>query len=125
MSLTKIINWKNELESATFDEAVGIKVAKLIEGETSTFITVIDPRKKVNPHYHSEGNEHYHIISGRGIIKLQELNTNNIEEYEVYGGDSFVIEPNVIHELSNTSNDDLVLMFSCNNKHLTTDRNVL
>ena len=119
-----IITWQEVMNNCSYDEAVGIKIAKIADGDNySTFITSIDPHKNVKPHYHKHGNEHYHIISGNGNIQLENVNTGEKSSHSVSAGQSFTVAENILHQLINTSsNAPLVLMFSCPPSHLDADR---
>ncbi len=119
-----IISWNDAINNCKYDKSVGIKIATLIDSDTfSTFITEIDANKSVNPHYHKQGNEHYHIISGNGEIQLKNVLTGEELSHKVSSGQSFVVPENVLHMLINTSNTSpLVLMFSCSPSHLESDR---
>jgi mannose-6-phosphate isomerase-like protein (cupin superfamily) len=123
-NMTEIIDWANALSDCKYDENVGIRIAKLTGDEKfSTFITIIDAGKHVNPHYHKHGIEHYHIIEGNGEITLKKANSDDIESImSVNAGQSFVVYENIIHKLTNTGNNRMVLMFSCPATHLETDR---
>lgn len=115
--------WDDLVNSCVFDKDVGIRIAKLTRDDKfSTFITVIEPKKCVNPHYHKHGDEHYHIISGLGEIKLKDMATSQESSYKVKGNSSFVVKENIMHQLINTGNEPLVLMFSCPASHLDIDR---
>ena len=122
--MLNIIKWHEAISNGNYDKSVGIKMAKLAESDTfSTFVTEIDVNKSVKPHYHKHGNEHYHIISGIGEIKLKNLQTNQECSYTVSAGQSFIVEENVVHQLLNASTSEtLVLMFSCPKNHLESDR---
>lgn len=117
------INWEKVLDTAYYDATVGISIAKLLEHKGfSTFITRIDAGKKVNPHYHSQGDEHYHIIEGAGKIMLCNIKDGTHETFTVSAHNSFVVRPFVEHTLHNTGPTPLLLMFSCPDEHLTDDR---
>jgi mannose-6-phosphate isomerase-like protein (cupin superfamily) len=121
--LTNIIDWKQNLDSCIYDEKVGIRIAKLVgNNQFSTFITVIDAGKHVNPHYHKHGDEYYHIIEGNGEVKLKDVNSNVEEIHKVSSGSSFIVSENIIHQLVNTGSEPLTLMFSCPTAHLGIDR---
>lgn len=121
-----LIDWKSELAHCAYDAAVGIKIAKLTgNGQFATFLTSIDPGKYVNPHYHKSGDEHYHIIRGCGEIMLTDVSSGKgtitgVNEYQ-----SFLVPANTLHQLRNTGNESLVLMFSCPESHLKEDRFLL
>lgn len=118
-----IAKWSDVIDNCKYDELVGIKMAKLAGDKNfSTFITAIDPKKSVNPHYHKHGEEHYHIIKGTGEIRLKNITTGDAVSYHVSALESFVVPENFLHQLTNTGTEPLLLMFSCPTSHLDTDR---
>lgn len=127
---TAIVDWAQALSSANVDQSVGIQIATLVETDgKGTYITVIPPGASVNPHYHANGDEEYHIISGKGVIRLLSV------EAKLKGGEwtcqnvtsrnSFIIPPNVIHQLMNDGDEPLTLIFSCPISHLKEDRYII
>ncbi len=121
--MVDITKWKDLIDKCAYDSSVGIKIAKLAGTEKfSTFITEIDVDKSVNPHYHKNGDEHYHIISGNGEIYLKDVITGEEKSYPVSAQESFIVPENVLHKLTNTGNTTLILMFSCPLSHLESDR---
>jgi mannose-6-phosphate isomerase-like protein (cupin superfamily) len=125
--MIEIIDWKKAIEGCQYDEKVGIRIAKLTTygDQFSTFITMIDPGKHVTPHYHKHGDEHYHIISGIGKLELKNIINGNKKTYNISPGQSFAIPQNTLHQLINTGQETLVLMFSCEMAHLETDRHFI
>ncbi len=126
-----IVDWENELSFAKKDEKVGIKIATLSESQDKgTYITSLPPGSSVTPHYHEEGDEEYHIISGSGVIRLLPVNHMHTEfkmvcKY-VTAKNSFVIPANVIHQLiNNSATEELILIFSCPLSHLKEDRIII
>lgn len=122
-----IVDWQTELSCANTDEHVGIRIATLLEvNGKGTYITVIPPGSSVNPHYHQKGTEEYHIISGSGVIRLLPVDTTKKDFQlvckQVKAQNSFIIPPNVIHQLINNGKEQLVLIFSCPFSHLKDDR---
>ena len=124
--MIKINNWKKLIDNCTYDELVGIKIAKLTGDDNfSTFITEIGVNKSVNQHYHKHGDEHYHIISGLGQIYLKNIITNKETSQIVRSQESFIVQENVLHKLTNIGSSTLILMFSCPTSHLESDRFLL
>src|SRR3990167_7977957 len=122
-----IIKLDQEISCASRDTSVGIKIATLLEiNNRGTYLTIIPAGESVNPHYHQFGEEEYHIISGRGIIRF--LPIQNLKKdlqpscRQIEGKTSFVIPPNVIHQLINNGTEPLTLLFSCPLSHLKEDR---
>ena len=126
----RIVDWKQELSCAHTDKAVGIQIATLLGSEgKGTYITVIPPGSSVTPHYHTKGDEEYHIIQGRGVIRLLPVEPKNKDFQlickQVQAQNSFIIPPGVIHQLINNGDEPLTLIFSCPLAHLMDDRVVV
>lgn len=124
----EIINWIDRVQAVKKDEKVGIRIATLFESDgRGTFVTILPPGAAVSPHYHEDGCEEYHIISGSGQINLKEAGNPEavVINKQVDAGNSFVIPPMVIHQLVNIGTDDLTLIFSCPLTHLKNDRFVV
>ena len=121
--MIEIKRWNNQLDNCEYDDRVGIRIAKLLSSnDFSTFITVIEPQRCVTPHYHKYGDEHYHIISGSGTLKVKNMLNLTEETFLLNEGESFSIAENIMHQLINTSTKPLTLMFSCPDSHLENDR---
>lgn len=125
-----IVNWDHEIFHAKKDEKVGIKIATLLESnDRGTYITIVPPGSSITPHYHREGEEEYHIISGSGVIRLLPVHHINTEFKlvckHVIAKNSFVIPANVIHQLINNGAEELILIFSCPLSHLKEDRIII
>jgi uncharacterized cupin superfamily protein len=73
-------------------------------------ISRIPPGKSACPfHSHSAQWEFYHVISGRGIARDRNGNT------EIEAGDAFIFCPGEPHELINDGSEDLVLYVVADN----------
>lgn len=123
----EIVNWKQALETAKADPVVKIRIAPLTKNESfSMHVTEIAPGKKVGAHYHQEGVEVYEILKGKGTlhtaIPKQENIPGNTKSQAVEAGDFFEINSGIIHQLENTGDEPLILVFGCPAAHLSTDR---
>jgi mannose-6-phosphate isomerase-like protein (cupin superfamily) len=58
-------------------------------------------------HYHKLTEEFYFILSGTGLMKI------NDEEEQVHPGDTVIILPGMRHKISNNGNIPLVLLACC------------
>ena len=67
----------------------------------------VKPGGKTEPHFHKESEEIYQVVSGEGILKIEN------ETYEVGEGVSVVIMPGQVHSLENTGKNDLVVICCC------------
>ena len=118
-----IINWNDEISKCAYDDSVGIRISKLAGTKYfCTFITEIAPNKSVNPHYHKNGDEHYHIVKGTGEMYLKDVLNGQENSYKVSANESFVVPENTLHKLTNIGIEPLLLMFSCPASHLESDR---
>ena len=61
----------------------------------------------VSEHYHKVTEEFYFILSGTGLMKI------NDEEEQVHPGDTVIILPGMRHKISNNGNTPLVLLACC------------
>ncbi len=68
---------------------------------------VIPPGKASRKHYHPDAEESYYILSGTAQMELDGKHAT------LNPGDSVVILPDQVHEISNTGTDDLVLLAIC------------
>jgi len=117
------IDWKSALQCCAYDASVGIKIARLAgDRQFASYLTVIDAGHAVKAHYHTQGDEHYHILEGEGEVMLKDVHTLQEKILFVRQQQSFVVTANTWHQLKNTGSEPLVLMFSCPESHLGTDR---
>jgi len=114
------INIRNilvEIEKTPLDPAVGIRLALLWEESGKTYYgSLITPNKSITPHYHNEGDELYFIIKGHGIMRIDE------QEFSVSDGDFFIVPAKAVHQLINTSDEEMLAVFACDKEHLQGDR---
>jgi len=71
---------------------------------------IIPPRSSVGVHQHNNDEEYYYILSGKGIMTL------NDEEFEVEEGDLTGVYPGGSHGLENKSDNDLRVLVICINQ---------
>ena len=77
-----------------------------LQGRGVNFIhdDVLPPGVSIGPHRHTGDEEYYYIISGRGLMTL------NQERIEVAAGDITAVFPGGLHGLENTGDQDLRLI---------------
>jgi mannose-6-phosphate isomerase-like protein (cupin superfamily) len=123
----KVTHWKKALENAVLDPAVGIRIAPLTDNTSfGMYVTEILPGKKISAHYHQEGGEVYEIIRGNGMLYTAPAESQSHHTATtVTAGDFFNIDPNVVHQLVNTGDEPLILIFGCPGTHLGLDRVVV
>jgi mannose-6-phosphate isomerase-like protein (cupin superfamily) len=67
----------------------------------------IEVGHSVTEHFHRVTEEFYYILSGTGLMKI------NDEEEQVHPGDTVIILPGMRHKISNNGNTPLVLLACC------------
>ena len=113
-------NIYSRIEQTPNDPAVGIRLALLWEESDKVYYgSLIAPNKSIAPHYHNVGDELYFIIGGSGVMRIDDC------EFEVETGDFFTVPAKAIHQLSNTSDEDMLAVFACDPNHLKGDRFVV
>lgn len=123
----KVVNWRDALKEAVLDPAVNIKIAPLA-GDSSMMmgLTELQPGAKITARVHGEDVEIYHILKGEGEIYIGTKEEETVrwnDPINVKDGDVFAIDPGVVHQLKNTSQQhSLILIFSCPLSHLQGDR---
>lgn len=67
-------------------------------------------------HWHNTKNEKFLVVSGRGVIRLRRINSNEIIEYSVSGEKLQVIDipPGYTHNIENTGDVELVTIIWAN-----------
>lgn len=121
-----IVSLSEALEKAVVDEHVGISLAMLAEADGfALYATAIPPGRQLKAHYHCEGAEFYQVVSGKGRVFLQPQPAGDISQHLLKAGDVFAIPPLVAHQLQNTAEVPLVMIFACSVQHLGEDRELL
>ncbi|HUW63621.1 MAG TPA: cupin domain-containing protein [Spirochaetia bacterium] len=116
--------------SGKVDPQVGIDIAKIAGDEQlGLYCATLGPHKKVGAHFHKEGVEIYLIVEGSGIIHTGISAINGQVSWNpsvpVQKGDVFSITPGQVHQLENTGDDNLLLVFGCPASHLGNDRTMV
>lgn len=107
------------------DKKSDIQILELIKGNTSLLIAELKAGKTLSTHYHNEGSEIYHILSGKGKMEIGTLSGTNVvwnECFDIMPDDVFEIKPKVIHRLSNDGDENLKIVFITPPSHLDGDR---
>jgi mannose-6-phosphate isomerase-like protein (cupin superfamily) len=109
---------------------VGIRLAHLTGDEDfSLYAAALEPQVKVGAHYHRAGLEIYQIVEGSGTMYLgQSVDGKQVEwnvPFAVKSGDCFTVHACEVHQLINSGDDVLVVIFGCSTSHTSTDRIVV
>ncbi|THB76420.1 MAG: cupin domain-containing protein [Desulfobacteraceae bacterium] len=118
-------NIKSSFNQLNQDEKSDIELCRLIDGETSFLIAELKPGKTLPAHFHTEGSEIYHILSGTGKMETGKVSKNSVAwegSHKIAAGDVFEIKSNVVHRLSNEGTDSLKIVFVTPPSHLGDDR---
>ncbi len=129
-STLDLSNIKEALKEAKPDGAVGIRISKLTGNDIVAFYAAgIDGYKRVGAHYHNEGIELYQIIEGTGNIFIGSPRSDGEvdwkEPVKVVAGDCFTVTAGEVHQLINSSGNQLIIVFVCPYSHISTDRTVV
>jgi len=68
---------------------------------------IIHPGASTYLHIHHKTEEVYHIISGKGMMTLDD------GSFEVQKGDTVLIRPQTAHKVENTGKEDLKILCCC------------
>lgn len=125
-----VTNFNQALQSAELDEGAGVAHAALAgSADFRVHITKLLPGAKVKAHRHDEGDELYIIQAGTATLYTGRSVEDEAEEWfepvAVEAGATFTVSPGMLHQLHNTGDTPLVLIFGCPDSHLDTDRVVV
>ncbi|MFA6251540.1 MAG: cupin domain-containing protein [Candidatus Paceibacterota bacterium] len=124
----QIKNIFDNISKGEMDQVAGIKITHLAGGEDLSFyLAEIESHKKINAHYHADGTEIYQIFEGSGEIRISKNeNTNHWDIKKIVKkGDCFSVQEGEVHQLVNTGEEKLILLFACPKSHLSNDRTVV
>jgi quercetin dioxygenase-like cupin family protein len=120
------MNIYEALKDAPMDDYAGIKIVKLTgDASLSVYVADIAPHTKLTPHYHKEGIDTYQILKGTGTMKTAPFVEGEIhwsETFTANEGDCFHIAPGIVHQILNETDETLILVFTCPESHVSTDR---
>jgi mannose-6-phosphate isomerase-like protein (cupin superfamily) len=122
-----IVNIREALLGAQLDSKVGIAIVCLAGNDDfALYAAELAPGKSVTAHYHSKGVEIYHVLEGAGIMHTgiaEDINRVRWNKpLKVKAGDCFNVEEREVHQLQNTGDKRLLVVFGCPNAHLNQDR---
>lgn len=122
----EINNIFSELAITSLDNNSGIKLVKLTgDKDISLYAADIAPKTELRPHYHKFGIETYQILKGEGVMKIGRLKNGKADWTETFTaklGDCFSIEEGLVHQILNNSDSPLLVVFSCPESHVGSDR---
>lgn len=129
-TVPKIANFMQAIATAKLDASVGIAHAPLAgDADFRLHVTKLMPGSKVKAHSHGSGGELYFIYSGSGHVYTGRSLDSGAEDWfepvAVQAGDTFAVVPSMLHQLHNTGDTELVLIFGCPDSHLASDRVVV
>ena len=80
-------------------------------------VNISKPGITKGQHWHNTKNEKFVVVSGRGLIQLRKIGSDEIVNYEVNGDEITVVDmiPGYTHNIINLSDtEDLVTFMWCN-----------
>ena len=80
------------------------------------FFSKSKPKIERGNHYHRRKLERFSIIKGEALVQMRRIGTNEIIEYQLDGNNPSYIDIPILftHNLVNTGNDELLMMFWSN-----------
>ncbi|KXL53089.1 glucose-6-phosphate isomerase [Anaerotignum neopropionicum] len=120
-----VININNCFNNLQQDEQSDIQTLPIVEGEPSFILAALKPERKLGAHYHTKGQEIYHVLEGQGVMEIGVLEDGLVKWEEscvLNAGDVFTVPPNMVHRLANTGKASLKLVFLTSPTHLNEDR---
>ena len=90
--VSEALGWKSDSPDARDRHPFVVEILRIAPGQTP-----------YPYHSHSAQWEFYHVISGQGLVRVEDGNT------PVSAGDAFIFGPGEAHQLINNSSEDFVL----------------
>ncbi|MEN7548775.1 cupin domain-containing protein [Rapidithrix thailandica] len=122
----KVKNIPSLLAAAKADKTMNRKVAFVTGDESSSlYIIELSPKEFLPAHYHKKGIEIYYILSGEASISYRNCNEKDKGKTitrKLSAGDAISIYPDVIHQITNTSENALQVLGTAPQSHNSTDR---
>lgn len=100
------VSFQEALSKVKVDKATGIGIAEIAKGnESSVHLAVIEPGKKLKAHFHKNRDEVYIILSGKGVMRL------NNSFFEVKAKDVIFIPKKTVHSIKSKDDEKLIFIF--------------
>lgn len=115
LSYLPISNLKRKMKANTDERGIFSEILKSKEaGQIS--INVTKPGIVRGNHWHHTKIEKFLVVSGRGVIKLRNLNTNDMIEFFVNGDDLEIIDIPVgyVHNIENLGSNNMITLIWAN-----------
>ena len=90
-------------------------LAEFAKGESfgQLFVSRTAPGVTRGDHYHHTKTEKFLLLGGEGLIRIRQLGSQDVTEYEVSGVSMRVVQipPGYVHSLENVGTEDLITLF--------------
>jgi UDP-2-acetamido-2,6-beta-L-arabino-hexul-4-ose reductase len=102
---------KEKLEIKGDERGDFIEIFK-VPGKGQTSYSTTKPGITRGNHYHTRKEESFCVIEGEAKIRLRNINTNEMKEFDVSGEnpETVKIPPNWTHNITNTGDKEMVLL---------------
>ncbi|WP_165828235.1 cupin domain-containing protein [Chryseobacterium phosphatilyticum] len=124
--MVEIVNAEQVLENNAEDQMMNQKVIFLTGDEQNAFFMVELKKGRTLPaHYHKEKIEIYYILKGKAKMLTAQFENGKIMDHcvqNVETGDTFSIEPYIVHQITNTGTGVLQILASAPKSHSQGDR---
>lgn len=81
-------------------------------------VSVYKPGAVIANHWHSTKIEYFMILAGKALVRMREVGTEEVREYEITGKDAKIIKmvPGDIHSIQNASDKEDLVVFKWSNE---------
>ena len=90
-------------------------LAEFAKGESfgQFFVSRTAPGVTRGDHYHHTKTEKFLLLAGEGLIRIRQLGSQDVTEYEVSGAGMRIVQipPGYVHSLENVGTEDLITLF--------------
>jgi UDP-2-acetamido-2,6-beta-L-arabino-hexul-4-ose reductase len=90
-----------------------VESARVMGGQGQTFVSTTVPGQRRGDHFHLDKIERYHVVKGRGLIRLRRVLTDEYVEFEVNGHEAPIVDMPTgwAHSIENVGDTELMTIF--------------
>lgn len=109
-------NFSYELDGHSDERGTFYEILKTIDSGQFSISTTKPGDIIRGNHYHNTKNEKFLVVKGEAIIKLRDINSNEVIEYRVSDKKMEIVEmiPGYTHNIKNISNEEMILFIWAN-----------
>lgn len=90
-----------------------VESVRVLGGQGQTFVSTTVPGQRRGDHFHLDKIERFHVVKGRGLIRLRRVLTDEYVEFEVDGETAPIVDMPTgwAHSIENVGDTDLMTIF--------------